>query len=65
MITGAASKAYNQTSVNLKYMNAGTISANMAKAMGFFDGGASQANIDFGDRNGGVNTYGGAQAEFH
>ena len=62
MITGAASKAYNQTSVNLKYMNAGTISANMAKAMGFFDGGASQANIDFGDRNGGVNTYGGAQA---
>uniref|UniRef100_UPI002351359A flagellin hook IN motif-containing protein n=1 Tax=Campylobacter devanensis TaxID=3161138 RepID=UPI002351359A len=33
-----ASKAYNQTSVNLKYMNSGTISATMAKAMGFFNG---------------------------
>ncbi|WP_141081508.1 flagellin N-terminal helical domain-containing protein, partial [Campylobacter devanensis] len=37
-ITGTASKAYNQTSVNLKYMNSGTISATMAKAMGFFNG---------------------------
>ena len=62
MITGVASNGYNQASVNLKYMNAGTISANMAKAMGFFDGGASAANIGYGDQAGGVNTYGGAQA---
>uniref|UniRef100_UPI00261D2B96 flagellin n=1 Tax=uncultured Campylobacter sp. TaxID=218934 RepID=UPI00261D2B96 len=64
MISAAsiASQAYNQSSVNLKYMNSGTISATMAKAMGFFEGGASKANVDFGDKNGGVNTYGGAQA---
>ncbi|MBP3675634.1 MAG: flagellin B, partial [Campylobacter sp.] len=63
MISGAvsASLAYNATSVNLKYMNSGTISANMAKAMGFFNGGASQAG-QMTDQNGGVNTYGGAQA---
>ncbi|WP_086287561.1 flagellin B [Campylobacter sp. P0085] len=62
MITGVASNGYAQASVNLKYMNSGTISAAMAKAMGFFDGGASAAGLDFGDKAGGVNTYGGAQA---
>ena len=64
MISGAvsASKAYNQASVNLKYMNSGTISATMAKAMGYFHGDASKAGVDFSDKNGGVNTYGGAQA---
>ncbi len=56
-----ASKAYNQTSVNLKYMNSGTISATMAKAMGFFNGNASNAGQEV-DQAGGVNTYGGAQA---
>ncbi|WP_272889830.1 flagellin, partial [Campylobacter sp. P091] len=56
-----ASKAYNQTSVNLKYMNSGTISATMAKAMGFFNGNVSNANQEV-DQAGGVNTYGGAQA---
>ncbi|WP_272888193.1 flagellin hook IN motif-containing protein, partial [Campylobacter sp. P0085] len=56
-----ANKAYNQTSVNLKYMNSGTISATMAKAMGFFNGNASNANQEV-DQAGGVNTYGGAQA---
>uniref|UniRef100_UPI000A337F60 flagellin n=1 Tax=Campylobacter sp. P091 TaxID=1895621 RepID=UPI000A337F60 len=60
-ITGTASKAYNQTSVNLKYMNSGTISATMAKAMGFFNGNVSNANQEV-DQAGGVNTYGGAQA---
>ncbi|WP_086233648.1 flagellin B [Campylobacter devanensis] len=60
-ITGTASKAYNQTSVNLKYMNSGTISATMAKAMGFFNGNASNAGQEV-DQAGGVNTYGGAQA---
>uniref|UniRef100_UPI000A337605 flagellin n=1 Tax=Campylobacter vicugnae TaxID=1660076 RepID=UPI000A337605 len=55
-----ASDAYNQSSVNLKYMNSGTISAAMAKAMGFFNGGAS---VDgWVDQVGGVNSYGGAQA---
>ncbi|WP_272890347.1 flagellin, partial [Campylobacter devanensis] len=63
MITAAnASTGYAQASVNLKYMNSGTISAAMAKAMGFFDGGASAAGLDFGDKAGGVNTYAGAQA---
>ncbi|WP_272889686.1 flagellin, partial [Campylobacter devanensis] len=56
-----ANKAYNQTSVNLKYMNSGTISATMAKAMGFFNGNASNAGQEV-DQAGGVNTYGGAQA---
>ncbi|ARQ98238.1 flagellin [Campylobacter lanienae NCTC 13004] len=56
-----ASNAYNQASVNLKYMNAGTISATIAKAMGFFNGGASDAGQQV-DQAGGVNTYGGAQA---
>ena len=56
-----ASLAYNQASVNLKYMNAGTIDFATAKAMGFFDGGYSAA---YGQavQAGGVNTYGGAQA---
>ena len=57
----AASDAFNQASVNLKYMNSGTISVALAKAMGFFDGGASVAG-GYGDQAGGVNTYGGAQA---
>ncbi|WP_141081158.1 flagellin B, partial [Campylobacter lanienae] len=50
MITNAsiASQAYNQTSVNLKYMNSGTISSTLAKAMGYFDGGASAAGIGWG-----------------
>ncbi|WP_272887190.1 flagellin, partial [Campylobacter lanienae] len=57
-----ASTSYNQASVNLKYMNSGTISSTLAKAMGYFDGGASVAGIGYGDQAGGVNTYGGAQA---
>ncbi|MEE3777019.1 flagellin, partial [Campylobacter sp. CX2-4080-23] len=57
-----ASTAYNQASINLKYMNSGTISAALAKAMGYFDGGASNAGGGYGDQAGGVNTYGGAQA---
>ncbi|WP_141080834.1 flagellin, partial [Campylobacter lanienae] len=57
-----ASTSYNQASVNLKYMNSGTVSATLAKAMGYFDGGASTAGIGWGDQAGGVNTYGGAQA---
>ncbi|WP_141080578.1 flagellin B, partial [Campylobacter lanienae] len=63
LITNAsvASQAYNQASVNLKYMNSGTIDVSMAKAMGFFDGGASNA-AGYGNQAGGVNTYGGAQA---
>ncbi|MCR8690047.1 flagellin, partial [Campylobacter sp. RM9264] len=63
MMSGAsvASQAYNQASVNLKYMNSGTISAALAKAMGFFNGGASNAGQEV-DQTGGVNTYGGAQA---
>ena len=56
-----ASIAYNQASVNLKYMNSGTISSTLAKAMGFFNGGASLAGQEV-DQTGGVNTYGGAQA---
>ncbi|WP_272482074.1 flagellin, partial [Campylobacter lanienae] len=56
-----ASVTYNQASVNLKYMNSGTISSTLAKAMGFFDGGASNA-AGWGDQAGGVNSYGGAQA---
>uniref|UniRef100_UPI00112FC1F1 flagellin n=1 Tax=Campylobacter lanienae TaxID=75658 RepID=UPI00112FC1F1 len=58
----AASTAFNQSSINLKYMNSGTISSALAKAMGFFDGGASTADGGWGDQAGGVNTYGGAQA---
>ncbi|MBO5063203.1 MAG: flagellin B, partial [Campylobacter sp.] len=57
----SASNAYNQSSVNLKYMNSGTIDFAMAKAMGFFDGGYSNAYSQ-ADQTGGVNTYGGAQA---
>ncbi|WP_086298399.1 flagellin B [Campylobacter devanensis] len=57
----SASATYNAASVNLKYMNSGTISAAIAKAMGYFDGGASNAG-QLTDQNGGVNTYGGAQA---
>ncbi len=56
-----ASDAFVQASVNLKYMNSGTISATLAKAMGFFNGGASDAGQQV-DQAGGVNTYGGAQA---
>ncbi|MDL0095965.1 flagellin B, partial [Campylobacter vicugnae] len=56
-----ASNTYNQASVNLKYMNSGTIDFAMAKAMGFFDGGFSAANGAV-NQTGGVNTYGGAQA---
>ncbi|MBP3675940.1 MAG: flagellin B, partial [Campylobacter sp.] len=54
-----ASEAFNQASINLKYMNSGTISANLAKAMGFFRGGEVSVGTD---QAGGVNTYGGAQA---
>ena len=63
MITAAsiASNAYDQSSVNLKYMNSGTISYNMAKAMGYFAGGFSNVYSQ-PSQNGGVNTYGGAQA---
>ena len=60
-LASEASKAYNQASVNLKYMNAGTITKEMAQAMGFFDGNVSQANL-YTDQAGGVNTYAGAQA---
>ncbi|WP_141080958.1 flagellin, partial [Campylobacter lanienae] len=56
-----ASLAFDQSSVNLKYMNSGTISATIAKAMGFFNGNASNAGQEV-DQAGGVNTYGGAQA---
>ena len=42
-----ASVTYNQASVNLKYMNGGTIVSDMARAMGFFDGGASGAGKMF------------------
>ncbi|WP_141080957.1 flagellin B, partial [Campylobacter lanienae] len=60
-VASIASATYNQSSVNLKYMNAGTIDFATAKAMGFFDGGYSAA---YGQaaQAGGVNTYGGAQA---
>ena len=58
-----ASQSYNQASVNLKFMNAGTIKAETARAMGFFEGGiASIASTAIGDQAGGVNTYAGAQA---
>ena len=60
-ITGQATAAFNQASVNLKYMNAGTISFETAKAMGFFNGGFS-AVYSTPAQAGGVNTYGGAQA---
>jgi flagellin len=55
----SASSTYNQASVNLKYMNSGTISSTIAKAMGFFRGGELSTGTD---QAGGVNTYGGAQA---
>ena len=62
MITAAnASTGYAQASVNLKYMNSGTISFETAKAMGFFNGGFS-AVYSTPNQAGGVNTYGGAQA---
>ncbi|PPB64554.1 flagellin, partial [Campylobacter hyointestinalis] len=50
-------KGFNQASVNLKYMNSGTISSSIAKAMGFFKGGETAT-----DQSGGVNTFAGAQA---
>ena len=56
-----ATATYNQASVNLKYMNSGTISGVMAKAMGYFAGGFT-AVYSTPNQNGGVNTYGGAQA---
>ncbi|CUU82243.1 flagellin B [Campylobacter hyointestinalis] len=56
-VASVASKAYNQASVNLKYMNSGTISSGIAKAMGFFNGGETATN-----QSGGVNTFAGAQA---
>ncbi|MBQ8609161.1 MAG: flagellin B [Campylobacter sp.] len=56
-----ATATYNQQSVNLKYMNSGTIEFSMAKAMGYFNGGYSNAYSET-DQAGGVNTYGGAQA---
>ncbi|WP_338433717.1 flagellin B [Campylobacter vicugnae] len=56
-----ATATYNQQSVNLKYMNSGTIEFSMAKAMGFFDGGFSNA-YSTPNQVGGVNSYGGAQA---
>ncbi|CUU78031.1 flagellin B [Campylobacter hyointestinalis subsp. hyointestinalis] len=56
-VASVASKAYNQASVNLKYMNSGTISSGIAKAMGFFKGGETATA-----QSGGVNTFAGAQA---
>ncbi|PPB74324.1 flagellin B [Campylobacter hyointestinalis] len=56
-LASVASSAYTQSSVNLKYMNSGTISSFVAKAMGFFKGGESAT-----DQSGGVNTFAGAQA---
>ena len=60
-LASAASTVFNQASVNLKYMNSGTISFNTAKAMGFFNGGFSNVYSQPA-QVGGVNTYGGAQA---
>ena len=60
-LASAASTVFNQASVNLKYMNSGTVSAALAKAMGYFMGNASNAGQEV-DQTGGVNTYGGAQA---
>ncbi|MDY2998243.1 MAG: flagellin, partial [Campylobacter hyointestinalis] len=51
------STGFNQASVNLKYMNSGTISSGIAKAMGFFKGGETATA-----QSGGVNTFAGAQA---
>ncbi|EAK0829239.1 flagellin B [Campylobacter fetus subsp. testudinum] len=56
-LASVASSAYTQASVNLKYMNSGTISSFVAKAMGFFKGGEPAT-----DQSGGVNTFAGAQA---
>ncbi|TWO22363.1 flagellin B [Campylobacter hyointestinalis] len=50
-------KAFNQASVNLKYMNSGTIISTIAQAMGFFNGGETATA-----QSGGVNTFAGAQA---
>ena len=60
-LASVASTVFNQASVNLKYMNGGTISFETAKAMGFFNGGFSNV-YGTADQAGGVNTYGGAQA---
>ena len=56
-----ATATYNQASVNLKFMNSGTISNAMAKAMGYFEGGFSNV-YSTPDQVGGVNSYGGAQS---
>ncbi|RAZ44417.1 flagellin B, partial [Campylobacter hyointestinalis] len=45
-------KAFNQASVNLKYMNSGTISSGIAQAMGYFNGGEKATA-----QSGGVNTF--------
>ncbi|PPB56639.1 flagellin B [Campylobacter hyointestinalis] len=50
-------KAFNQASVNLKYMNSGNITSTIAKAMGYFNGGETATA-----QSGGVNTFAGAQA---
>ncbi|CUU85017.1 flagellin B [Campylobacter hyointestinalis subsp. hyointestinalis] len=50
-------KAFNQASVNLKYMNSGNIISTIAQAMGFFKGGETATA-----QSGGVNTFAGAQA---
>ncbi|CAM2824597.1 flagellin B [Campylobacter hyointestinalis] len=50
-------KAFNQASVNLKYMNSGNIISTIAQAMGFFNGGEKATA-----QSGGVNTFAGAQA---
>ncbi|PPB59639.1 flagellin B [Campylobacter hyointestinalis] len=51
------STGFNQASVNLKYMNSGTIISTIAQAMGFFNGGEKATA-----QSGGVNTFAGAQA---
>lgn len=56
-LTGAITKAFNQASVNLKYMNSGNITSTIAEAMGFFKGGEKVTA-----QSGGVNTFAGAQA---
>ncbi|ANE36481.1 flagellin [Campylobacter iguaniorum] len=57
-----ASKAYNQASVNLKYMNSGTIDSVTALAMGFFNGSGGGKVANQSAVSGGVNTFAGAQA---
>ncbi|AII15363.1 flagellin [Campylobacter iguaniorum] len=56
-VASVASSSYNQASVNLKYMNSGTIASDIAKAMGFFKGGETATA-----QSGGVNSFAGAQA---